>query len=541
MSFRNKILALFTSAAMLLIAMNDILFHWLAVLADDAGYLPFVLSAAIVLPALLIGYFLAEYSVRPIRGMLDKLQGEKVKPSIDELDAVGEHIDFIRLQLQQYKAELMSKSKQIDFYAHHDFLTGLPNRPLFKEECRKALEHASHHGQSAAVLFLDLDRFKIINDMFGHTKGDDLLRAVARRLLQHIRSNDTVSRIEGDEFILLLPDSDREEAAWMAQLLIDELSKPFLLEGNEFYVTPSMGISLFPDDGTDEETLVKHADTAMYRAKEQGRNHYRFYTPDMNERMAKQVEIEKGLRKALERQELTVHYQPQVDLHSGRIIGMEALLRWFHPELGFISPADFVPLAEENGMIVPIGEWILRKACSQNKEWLDAGLPPMRIAVNLSARQFQQQNLVEVVARTLDDTGLPAHYLDLEITESVAMFNESLVIARLHDLKSLGIKISIDDFGTGYSSLSYLKKFPIDTLKIDKSFVADVMHDHDDAEIITTIISMARNLRFSVIAEGVENEEQLQFLRQQQCTEAQGYLFSKPLDPTELQHLLVKA
>ncbi|NOU92187.1 EAL domain-containing protein [Paenibacillus sp. LMG 31456] len=542
MSFRNKIIALFTAAVALLIAMNNILLHRLAALADDAGFSPYLLSVAIVFPTVIIGYFMAEYLVRPIRGMLKRLQGEKMGRSVDELDAVAEHIDFIRQQMHQYQDELMNKSKQIDFYSHHDFLTGLPNRLLFKEQSRNALELSSGHEKpTAAVLFLDLDRFKIINDMFGHTKGDDLLRAVARRLLQHIRPNDIVSRIEGDEFVLLLPDSDREETMMTAQLLIDELSKSFVLEGNEFYVTPSMGISMFPDDGEDVETLVKHADTAMYLAKEQGRNHYRFYTSDMNERMTKQVELEKGLRKALERQELSVHYQPQVDLDSGRITGMEALLRWSHPELGNVSPAEFVPLAEENGMIVPIGEWILRKACLQNKEWLDAGLLPMRVAVNLSARQFQQQNLVEVVTRILDDTGMPAQYLDLEITESVAMFNEGLVIAKLHDLKSLGIKISIDDFGTGYSSLSYLKKFPIDSLKIDKSFVAHVMHDRDDAEIISMIISMARNLRFSVIAEGVENEEQLQFLRQQQCTEGQGYLFSKPMDPMELKPLLVKA
>ncbi|MFD0681092.1 MULTISPECIES: putative bifunctional diguanylate cyclase/phosphodiesterase [unclassified Paenibacillus] len=541
MSFRNKIIALFTSAVLLLIAMNDILLHRLAALALDAGFSPYLLSIAIVPPALIIGYCMAEYLVRPIRGLNKRLQGEKLGRPIDELDAVAEHIDFIRQQMHQYQDELMSKSKQIDFYSHHDFLTGLPNRLLFKELCSNALDQSSRHEKpTAAVLFLDLDRFKIINDMFGHTKGDDLLRAVARRLLQHIRSNDIVSRIEGDEFVLLLPDSDREETMLTAQLLIDELSKSFVLEGNEFYVTPSMGISMFPVDGTDVETLVKHADTAMYLAKEQGRNHYRFYTSDMNERMTKQVELEKGLRKALERQELSVHYQPQVDLDSGKITGMEALLRWSHPELGNVSPAEFVPLAEENGMIVPIGEWILRKACLQNKEWLDAGLSPMRVAVNLSARQFQQQNLVDVIARILDDTGMPAQYLDLEITESVAMFNEGLVITKLHDLKSLGIKISIDDFGTGYSSLSYLKKFPIDSLKIDKSFVAHVMHDRDDAEIISMIISMARNLRFSVIAEGVENEEQLQFLREQQCTEGQGYLFSKPMDPLELKPLLVK-
>ncbi|WP_179232742.1 putative bifunctional diguanylate cyclase/phosphodiesterase [Paenibacillus rigui] len=510
MTLRTKIIAMFTFVVALLLSLNNVLLYSFTPTSSGAG-VPYGWTLLLLIPTLLLGYWFVEYLLRPVRSLLN-----------------------------QYDEEINHKNKQIDYYANHDFLTGLPNRILFKEQCRDALQRAKPSNQPAAILFLDLDRFKIVNDMFGHSTGDDLLRAVSKRLQQHTRFGDTVSRIEGDEFALLLDNADGDEAARVAQLLLDELSKPFVLEGNEFYVTPSIGISLFPNDALDEETLVKHADTAMYQAKELGRNHFRFYTKDMNEQMAKRARLEKGLRKALDRDELTVHYQPQIDLSTGEITGMEALLRWHHPELGVVSPADFVPLAEENGMIIPIGEWVLRRACVQNKAWLDAGLPPMRMAVNLSARQFQQNNLVEVVKQVLKDTDLPPSYLDLEITESVAMFNESYVIAKLHDLKNLGIKISIDDFGTGYSSLSYLKKFPIDALKIDRSFVAEVMNDTDDAEIIATIISMARNLKVSVIAEGVENEDQLTYLRNQKCTEAQGYLFSKPMDALELQSLLVR-
>jgi diguanylate cyclase (GGDEF)-like protein len=539
MSLRNKILVMFTLAVFLILFLNNCLLYSFTEFIPKKN-VAYLISLFLILPTLFLGYLFAEYLLRPIRSLLNKLQPGQVSTA-DELYTVASHIDLIRTQLRQYDQEISNKDQQIDYYANHDFLTGLPNRLFFKEQCRSALKEAGQADQPAALLFLDLDRFKVINDMFGHSVGDDLLRVVARRLIQHIRLGDTVARVEGDEFAMLLPNAEREEAARVAQLILDELCKPFLLDGNEFYVTPSVGISLYPRDGLDEETLVKHADTAMYRAKELGRNHYRFYTTDMNEQMAKRVRLEKGLRKALDRDELTLHYQPQVDIMTREIMGMEALLRWDHPELGMVSPADFIPLAEENGMIIPIGEWVLRRACVQNKSWIDAGLSPMRMAVNLSARQFQHNNLVEVVAQILQETDLPAQYLDLEITESVAMFNESYVIAKLHELKNLGIKISIDDFGTGYSSLSYLKKFPIDALKIDKSFVAEVMNDKDDAEIITTIISMARNLKVSVIAEGVENEQQLQFLRSQKCTEAQGYLFSKPLNPTDLQHLLVRS
>lgn len=506
MSIRRKMLIVFILAVVLLLTLNDALIYIFTPLSTKNW--PIGITLLVLIPTLIIGHGFVEYVLRPVRSLL-----------------------------HQYDEEIDHKNQQIDFYANHDYLTGLPNRILFKEQCRTALKQK----QSAAILFLDLDRFKIINDMFGHSIGDDLLRAVSRRLQQHVRLGDTVSRIEGDEFALMLGNASQDEAAGVAQLLIDELSKPFTLDGNEFFVTPSIGISLYPNDATDEETLVKQADTAMYHAKEMGRNHFRFYTTEMNERMANRARLEKGLRKALERNELTVHYQPQVDITTGDITGMEALLRWQHPDLGVVSPADFIPLAEETGMIIPIGEWVLRKACKQNQAWLEAGLPPMRMAVNLSARQFQQQNLVEVVSKVLQDTGLPPYFLDLEITESVAMFNEDYVIAKLQELKNLGIKISIDDFGTGYSSLSYLKKFPIDALKIDKSFVAEVMNDKDDAEIIATIISMARNLRVSVIAEGVENEEQLQFLRKQKCTEAQGYFFSRPMDALELQPLLARA
>jgi predicted signal transduction protein with EAL and GGDEF domain len=354
-------------------------------------------------------------------------------------------------------------------------------------------------------------------------QGDYLLKAVAARITENTKNTDIVSRIGGDEFIILLPNCSREEAINKAQAIIDQVSKPFIFEGNDLFVTPSIGISVYPNDGNTINELLKNADIAMYRAKEQGRNTYHFYTPDMNELIERRIGLEKGLRKALERSEFELHYQPQVDLKTGKPVGNEALIRWFHPELGEISPMEFIPLSEENGLIVSIGEWVLERACEQNVAWQRAGFPPMRVSVNLSARQFQQKNLVERVKAIIEKTGIDPQYLELEITESIAMYNEEYVITKLNALKDIGIKIAIDDFGTGYSSMSYLKKFPIDTLKIDKSFMRD-----SDLEICSTIIMMARNMKLNVIAEGVETREQVEFLIDHKCNEAQGYFFSKP-------------
>ncbi|GAB4256393.1 EAL domain-containing protein [Thermincola ferriacetica] len=428
----------------------------------------------------------------------------------------------------------------IKHQAYHDPLTGLPNRILFKDRLTQTLAQAKRSKQMLALMFLDLDRFKNINDTLGHATGDQFLQGISKRLTGCIRSGDTVARLGGDEFTLLLPQINHvEDAIKVAQKIIDTFKKPWILGGHEFYITTSIGIALYPNDGEDAETLMKHADTAMYRAKERG-NNYQLYSPSMNEKAINRLEMEGALRKALEREEFTVYYQPQINTDTGEIIGMEALVRWRHPERGIIPPADFIALAEETGLILPLGEWVLRTACRQNKKWQMAGYPPLRVTVNLSASQFQQQDLADRVSRILKETGLDPQWLELEITESIAMKDVAFTIKTLRQLRDMGIKIAIDDFGTGYSSLSYLKQIPSHTLKIDKSFVRDIAKNTEDGSIASAIIAMAQNLKLKVIAEGVETEEQLAFLKKQKCDEIQGFLFGKPVPPQEFEKLLKK-
>jgi diguanylate cyclase (GGDEF)-like protein/PAS domain S-box-containing protein len=419
--------------------------------------------------------------------------------------------------------------------AYHDALTDLPNRTLFQDRLTVALAQARRKGRMVAVLFLDLDQFKVVNDTVGHAEGDRLLRQVAERLAGLVREGDTVGRVGGDEFVLLLSETTQvEDAVEVAERILEGLRQPWTLQGQEFRVTTSIGVAMYPGDGEDAESLLRNADTAMYRAKEHGRDNYQLYTPAMNARIAERLALENSLRHGLERGEFVVYYQPQVNIGSGRVAGVEALVRWEHPERGLVLPAEFIPAAEETGLIVPLGEWVLRTACAQNKAWQEEGLPAMRVAVNLSARQFQQRNLMEVVARVLQETGLAPHLLQFEITEGIAMHDVDFTVSMLRRLRAMGVQFAIDDFGTGYSSLAYLKRFPIDAVKIDRSFVSDLTVDADDAAIASTVITMAHSLKLSVIAEGVETEEQLAFLSRRRCDEMQGYLFSRPVPAEEI-------
>ncbi|QBE62067.1 bifunctional diguanylate cyclase/phosphodiesterase [Pseudoduganella lutea] len=433
--------------------------------------------------------------------------------------------------------------QRIRHIAHHDALTGLPNRILLQDRLAQAVAYANRGGRRMWVLLIDLDRFKFVNDTLGHKAGDHLLRTIAGRLRAAVRETDTVARLSGDEFVAILSEhADEALAPEIIDRIMAALAQPMTLDGKEFCVTCSIGVASYPADGTPADHLIEHADIAMYAAKKLGRNRWQFYHGAMNEETRERLRIEGALRNALERGEFVLHYQPQVDLASGRIVGMEALLRWQHPELGMVPPQRFIGLAEETGLIVPIGAWVLRTACAQAKAWNDAwapgGLPPLRVAVNLSARQFAQPDLVPSIAQVLADTGLPAACLDLELTESLFVDDVAQAVEVLHQLKALGVALSIDDFGTGYSSFSYLRRFPIDVLKIDRSFVADIASDADEAAIVVSIIALARNLKLRVIAEGVESLAQLEFLRAHGCDEMQGYYFSRPLPAEEFERMI---
>ena len=427
--------------------------------------------------------------------------------------------------------------EQVEYQAYHDSLTGLPNRALFRDRITVALAHAKRSGRLSAVMFLDLDQFKLVNDTLGHTVGDRLLQAIGARLVTCVRAEDTVARMGGDEFTVLLSDlADRRGAMLVAQKVLEAVRHPVTIDEHELYVTTSIGIAVFPDEGMDAESLLKNADRAMYGAKELGRDNYQFASAAHAQPAEGRLAMERALHRALERDELVVHYHPMVEIATGRVVGAEALLRWTHPEQGLVQPEEFIPLAEETQLVVPIGSWVLRTAITQMKAWHDAGHAWLRVAVNLSPRQFQDRELVSTIESILAETGFPAQYLDLEITESTAMQNAELTLTILRRLKEMGIRISIDDFGTGYSSLSYLKRFPIDTVKIDQDFVRDLTPD--DAAIISAVISMARALNLRVIAEGVETEEQLAFLKREQCGEMQGFLYSQPLPAAEFEQAL---
>ncbi|MGF6755586.1 sensor domain-containing protein [Paraburkholderia sp. GAS42] len=435
--------------------------------------------------------------------------------------------------------DLIRYQEQLEYQANYDSLTRLPNRNLLRDRLQHALIAAQRREQGVAVVFIDLDGFKNVNDSLGHSVGDRLLGVVAERLARCARASDTVARHGGDEFVIVMTDTVDEQSliAWMERVRAS-ISEPVWLDGTELYVGCSMGASLFPQDGHDAETLMKKADLAMYRAKDMGRNTFQFFQPEMNASASARMNLERRLRRALRDREFLLHYQPQVDIVSGRIVGMEALVRWRDPEVGLVSPTSFIPVAEESGLIGPLSEWVLYEACRQNKAWQDEGLPPARVSVNLSARQFEQRDIAVLVKQVLAQTGLEPQYLELELTESTIMRNAEQAVTMLNELHALGIGLAIDDFGTGYSSLSYLKRFPVDRLKIDRSFVSDIGASSDDETITSAIIALAHSLDLQVLAEGVETSAQLDFLRERACDEMQGFYFAKPMPHEAIPALL---
>lgn len=443
-------------------------------------------------------------------------------------DEAGRVTHFIWVQNDISDAKRYQEA--LEHQANHDLLTGLPNRNLLQDRIAQAIIYAERSAHIVALVFIDLDNFNLINDSLGHTAGDKLLKAVAERLKTGFRVVDTVARLGGDEFVLVFNDQTGEELFLQeTERLAEVFSMPFHVDEHEIFVSYSAGFSLYPQDGKDAETLLMNADVAMYRAKEQKGNSFQFYAPDMNAKIRERLVLESHMRYALERQEFSLMYQPQVNSVTNRVFGMEALVRWNHPEMGVIAPEKFVALAEETGMIVPIGEWILRTACGQLKDFQNAGLHDLTVAVNLSSRQFKENNLISSVAGILRDTRLAGKFLELELTESILMNSSQEVISILNELKKMGIKLAIDDFGTGYSSLSYLKRFPMDKLKIDQSFVRDIAVGGGDSAIVKAIINMGHSLSLRVIAEGVETREQLDFLIRHDCREIQGYYYSGPL------------
>jgi diguanylate cyclase (GGDEF)-like protein len=429
--------------------------------------------------------------------------------------------------------------ERIEYLASHDSLTSLPNREMFNGMLRHAIDAAGRYQRQFALLFIDLDRFKVINDSLGHDAGDMLLVEVGGRLRRALRSSDVVARLGGDEFVVILEEaSERHEVERVAGELLSVLCQPLQLSGHECHTTASIGIAMYPSDGIDMQTLTKNADMAMYLAKEDGKNGFRFFTKEIKTQSIERLTLESGLRRALERGQFSLHYQPKVDMASGQITGVEALLRWMHPDLGTVSPGQFIPLAEETGLIVPIGRWVLKEACAQNMAWQRRGLRPVTMAVNLSPRQFADANLLHDVDEALLASGMSPVLLQLEVTESMVMRNVSRAIKVLDAIQGRGIRLAIDDFGTGYSSMSLMKQFPIDTIKIDRSFVRDLPNDSEDQAIAQAIISMGKALGMTIIAEGVETVEQETFLRNHACDEMQGFLFSKPLPPKQMADLL---
>ena len=455
------------------------------------------------------------------------------------LQEANANLVIATLEAHKMAEQIESTKVQLDHLAHHDVLTDLPNRMLLQDRLSQAIEIALRQGRQLAVMFMDLDRFKHINDSLGHAVGDLLLQSVAQRLVSCVRHSDTVSRQGGDEFVLLLSFIEHaEDAARSAQKILLALALPHHIDGVDLHISVSIGISIYPDDGQDVHALLKSADTAMYYAKENGRNNYKFFESEMNTRAVQRQSVEASLRRALERQEFVLYYQPKINLQNGAIVGVEALIRWQHPELGLLLPAEFVSIAEDCGLILPVGRWVLREACRQARAWQQAGLPPITMAVNTSALEFRSKDFFDNVRITLEETLLAPHHLELELTESVLMRDAETSSRVLHALADLGIKLAIDDFGTGYSSLSYLRQFPIDTLKIDQSFVRQMTNNPDDATIVSAVICMGKSLRQRVIAEGVETAEQLAFLVSKHCDEGQGNYFGRPMAPEALATLL---
>lgn len=461
-----------------------------------------------------------------VLGLVATYYREYDNPNPHDLRLIEIACNLTRITIERKHAEA-----RLEFLAHYDSLTGLPNRALFRDRLAHAIARADRDNQMLALMFIDLDRFKTVNDTLGHDIGDQMLKKVAERLRACIREEDTAARLGGDEFTVILENiAAPEDASGVAQKIIDELSPPFDLHGNEAFITASIGIGIYPTDNTDLDCLLRNTDTAMYNAKETGRNNFQFYSEEMNIKALGRMELENSLRHALERDEFVLYYQPKVDLTTGQTSSMEALLRWVHPKRGIVSPIEFIPLLEETGLINQVGDWLIHAACLQNKIWMDAGFPPMRVAVNLSARQFQHNDLLQHVSRALEDSGLDGDFLELEVTESLLMQNPEYVLDVLNKMGALGvIRIDIDDFGTGYSSLSNLKHFPISTVKIDQSFIEGIPNDNEDVAIVTAVIAMAKSLNLKVIAEGVENEEQLALLCELGCDEVQGFFFSRPL------------
>lgn len=452
------------------------------------------------------------------------------------LDKSGESVGAI--MVVNDITDLKEAELKINHMAYHDSLTGLPNRELFNKSLVPKINLAKHNNRKYSVMFLDLDGFKMVNDSFGHEMGDYLLKQVGNRLISCLRPDDLIARQGGDEFIILLNEATVNDTNKIADTILKTISYPFILGGKEIVISTSIGIGTYPLHGKDADTLTMNAETAMYQSKENGKNNYFYYHSGLDETDINRLSMANSLRKALENQELELYYQPKINFSLNRMVGVEALLRWKNPEFGMVSPADFIPLAEETGLIVEIGEWVLRTAVEQNKKWQDSGFSPVTVSVNLSARQFLQDDLVNKIERILYKTGLHPSYLKLEITETMAMHNLNQSITTLEQLKSLGIGLSLDDFGTGFSSLSYLKKFPINELKIDQSFIRNVVSDTPDASIVKAIISIAKSLNLTVVAEGVETEKHVEFLQQHQCDEAQGYYFSKPVPSNEIENFL---
>jgi diguanylate cyclase (GGDEF)-like protein len=457
-------------------------------------------------------------------------------------DALGaEELNFLDAAASVLSAALQrtESESRLAFLAQFDALTGLPNRALLADRFAQMIVQAKRHGSPLGVLFVDLDEFKLVNDTLGHAAGDELLKEAGRRLQESVRSGDTVARISGDEFAVVVGDLSRpEDAALVAQKIINGLGAAFEVRGQEVFVTASVGIAAFPSDGGDAETLLAAADAAMYRAKQSGRNGYHFFTAEINQRTRARAQLGSELRRALEREEFALFYQPKYDLETGKPCGAEALLRWKHPERGLVSPAEFVPVLEETGLIVPVGEWVLRRACEDQKAWRQAGADLVPLSVNLSARQFRQEDLDARIWALVAASGIEAGLIELEITESQLMLDPAHAIRVMQALRSRGIGIAIDDFGTGYSSLAYLTRLPLSALKIDRSFVSGIEGQNGDAAIVRTIIEMARTLSFTVVAEGVETERQVAFLREFGCQQAQGYFFARPMPADDFTSLL---